>query len=222
MKPKLYQFHSSPFCAKVRKILDYKGFEYEVVEVDYLDRRALVEASGQIMVPALQFDDETVVDSNTIANRLEQLRPFPTIFPPASRGLHLSLTRYFEEQLEDVIFRVALPDEIEHFRRQGRDREAFFRFIRERKYGSGFCERMEIEHVFNLGRMNEALEPLEESLERKGFLLGRIGLSDFALYGQLWYLGFTGELKIPPLFENLRAFFGRIDRISAELQTDET
>src|SRR5229473_138862 len=102
MKLKLYQFHSSPFCAKVRKILDYKGFEYEVVEVDYLDRRALLEVSGQILVPALQFDNETIVDSNTIANRLEELRPFPTIFPPGSQALHQILTRYFEEQLEDL------------------------------------------------------------------------------------------------------------------------
>ena len=32
----LYQFATSPFCAKVRKILDFKGLDYRVVEVDYL------------------------------------------------------------------------------------------------------------------------------------------------------------------------------------------
>ena len=54
MKATLYQFATSPFCSKVRKILDYKGFDYQVVEVDYVERKELIAASGQIMVPALR------------------------------------------------------------------------------------------------------------------------------------------------------------------------
>jgi glutathione S-transferase len=42
MKARLFQFATSPFCAKVRKILDYKGIEYELVEVDYLERKELL------------------------------------------------------------------------------------------------------------------------------------------------------------------------------------
>ena len=222
MKAKLYQFHSSPFCAKVRKILDYKGIDYELVEVDYLKRNALLEVSGQLHVPVLQNDSEVVIDSTRIALRLEELKPSPTIFPAGFKGLHLALTRYLDEQVEDAVFRVALPDEVAHYRRQGKDREAFFRLIRERKYGAGFCQRMEAERESNLGRMSEVLEPFDDALAVKGSLLGRIGLADFALYGQLWYLGFTGELKIPQRFGNLRAFYGRIDRISAQLEPQQS
>ena len=50
------------------------------------------------------------------------------------------------------------------------------------------------------------------------FLTGRIGLADFALYGQLYYLAFTGELKIPAEMKNLRAFFGRVERISSVVE----
>ena len=217
---RLYQFYSSPFCAKVRKILDYKGFLYELVEVDYLNRESLLEASGQLHVPVLDIDADVIVDSTAIALRLEQLSPSPTIFPTGFKGLHLALGRYFDEQVEDAIFRVALPDEIAHYRRQGRDREAFFRLIRERKYGAGFCARMEAEREANLERMNQTLDPLEQALAEKAFLLGRVGYADFALYGQLWYLGFTGTLKIPQQFPNLRAFYERIDRISAELDAE--
>src|SRR6185437_12072944 len=73
MKATLYQFATSPFCSKVRKILDYKGFDYQVVEVDYAERKELIAASGQIMVPALRIEipgssgAETVVDSHRIA-----------------------------------------------------------------------------------------------------------------------------------------------------------
>jgi len=49
MKATLYQFATSPFCSKVRKILDYKGLDYQVIEVDYVERKELIAASGQIM-----------------------------------------------------------------------------------------------------------------------------------------------------------------------------
>lgn len=219
MKLKLYQFYTSPFCAKVRKILEYKGLDFEIIEVDYIDRHQLLAASGQILVPALTLTNgDTVVDSNRIVQRLGKLYPEPTILPPGWRGLHQALTRYFETEVEDVLFRVAQGDLLEHYRRLGPERLAFYRLIRERKYGDGFCERMVREHQQNWERARRALAPLEESLSDKAFLLGRIGLADFALYGQLWYLGFTGDLKIPAEFENLRAYFGRIDRISAAIE----
>ena len=52
----LYQFATSPFCAKVRKILDFKGLDYRVVEVDYLERKELIIASSQIMVPVMTLE----------------------------------------------------------------------------------------------------------------------------------------------------------------------
>ena len=218
MTLRLYQFASSPFCAKVRKILDYKGCAYDIVEVDYLERKELLLVSDQIMVPAITLeDDTTVVDSDRIAVRLEELYPEPTIFPPEWRGLHLALARYFDTELEDALFRAAVPDEIAHYHRQGRDREAFWRFIRERKYGAGFCDQMVRENAACRARVHELLAPLDDTLRERAFLLGRIGYADFALYGQLTYLAFTGELKIPSDLTTLRAYYDRMDRISAVL-----
>jgi len=218
MKSKLYQFYPSPFCAKVRKILEYKGIEFEVVEVDYLDRGELLAASGNIMVPVWVAGGEATYDSNKIAERVEQLYPEPTIFPPGLAGLHRVLTDYFDNQLEDAIFRIAVVDEVEYFRERGPERHAFFRLIRDRKYGDGFCDRMAREQEQSWRRIRDVLAPLDDALADKPFLLGRIGLADFALYGQLWFLAFTGELKIPAEFKNLRAFFGRVDRITASLE----
>lgn len=214
----LYQFSTSPFCAKVRKILDFKGVEYRIVEVDYLERGELLAASGQIMVPALTMTTgETIVDSDLIAARLDELYPTPTIFPPEWRGIHLALARYFDTELEDALFRAAIPDEIAHYARQGRDREAFFRLIRERKYGAGFCDDTVRRHGEFLAAAHARLRLLDETLRDRAFLLGRIGYADFALYGQLNYLAIAGELRIPAEMERLRAFYDRIDRISATL-----
>lgn len=216
---RLYQFIASPFCAKVRKLLEYKGIEFEAVEVDYVERKELVAASGQMMVPAVTFEGgETVVDSHAIALRAEELYPEPTILPSGWRGIHLALESYIDNQLEDVLFRASVPDEMAHYRRRGADHEALWRLIRERKYGAGFCDAMVREHAANLRRAEEALAPFEETLGERAFLTGRIGLADFALYGQLYFFAFTGELKIPETLANLRAYFGRIDRISARIE----
>jgi glutathione S-transferase len=219
MKSRLFQFHPSPLCAKIRKILEFKGIEYEAVEVDFLDRAELLAVSGQIMVPTLQLSEgEVAVDSRWIVTRLEALFPQPAVLPALSRGLHLALARYFEGELSAVLLRVAMPDLIEFYRRQGEQQLAFFRLIHDGRYGAGFCERMVDEREANLQPALELLAPLEEALAEKAFLLGRLGLADFALYGQLWRLAFTGELKIPVEMANLIEFFGRLDRLSAVLE----
>jgi len=219
MKPRLFQIYPSARCAKIRKILEFKGMDYEVVEVNYLDRAELLAVSGQITVPALELSgDETAVDSTWIVTRLEALLPEPSVLPPTTRGLHLALTRYFEGSVNDVLLRLAVPDLQEFYRRQGDQQLAFFRLILDSRYGAGFCDWMEREQESNMKQALEVLTPLDEALNEKAFLLGRLGLADFALYGQLWRLAFTGELKIPKRLANLHEFFGRLDRLSGTLE----
>ncbi len=218
-RARLFQFLPSPFCAKIRKILEYKGVEFEVVEVDYLERKELIVASGQVQVPALTLaGGETIVDSGRIAMRLEELFPEPTILPPSWRGMHLAMTRYIESEVEDAIFRVEVPDTMEYWRARGTDRLAMWRYVRERRYGIGFCDRMVRERDANWERVRAVLAPFEDSLGERPFLFRTIGLADFALYGTLHSLAFTGVMKIPAEFPALRAFFGRIDRITASLE----
>jgi glutathione S-transferase len=219
MKTRLFQFHPSPLCAKVRKVLEFKGLAYEAVEVDYLDRAELLAVSGQIMVPVLELESgEVLTDSTLIVTRLEALYPEPAVLPPLSRGLHVALTRYFEGAVAEVLMRAAIPDLTDFYARQGDQQQAFFKLMHDRRYGAGFCDRMAAERESNLRQAQELLAPLDEALSEKAFLLGRLGLADFALYGQLWRLAFTGELKIPESLVNLREFFGRIDRLSALLE----
>jgi glutathione S-transferase len=216
MAARLYQFLGSPYCAKVRKILDFKGIDYEVVEVDYLERRELLAASGQIMVPALTLENgETIADSARIADRLEELYPEPTLLPPGWRGMHRAMADYIDNNLAEVMFRAAIPDKAAYYRGQGKDREALWRLIRERKYGEGFVDRMIADHAAQMASAHKALEWFEEALGERAFLFARIGLADFSLYGQLFHFAVSGELKIPRELANLRAYYGRIDRISS-------
>jgi len=218
---RLYQFATSPFCAKVRKILDYKGLSYEVTEVDYLERKELLVASGQLMVPALTLESgATIVDSDVIAAALEEQYPEPAIFPPGWRGVHLALARYFDNELEEAIFRATIPFQLQHYARQGRDREAFYRMVRDRGNGTGFCDQMIRDHQPNLAHVHRMIAPLEDAFAERAFLLGRIGYADFAFYGQLSCLSANGELALPHAYEGLRAFYGRMDRITAKLDAN--
>jgi glutathione S-transferase len=186
--------------------------------VDYVERKELVMASGQMMVPALTLDNgETMVDSDRIVMALEEHYPEPTLFPHAWLGVHLALARYFDTELEDALFRAAIPYELTYYRRQGADHEALWRLIRERKYGAGFVEQMVREHSANLSRAHELMAPLEESLGDRAFILGRIVYADFSLYGQLTYFAINGTLTIPANLPNLRAFFERMNRISSAI-----
>ncbi|HKF28239.1 MAG TPA: glutathione S-transferase family protein, partial [Candidatus Binataceae bacterium] len=203
-------------CAKVRKVLDFKDVDYEIVEVDYLERKELLITSEQLMVPVLTLaSGETIVDSARIVRRLEELYPEPTVLPPTWSGMHQVLADYIDTQLEDALFGASIPDKLAFFRRQGRDREALWRMVRDRKYGAGFVDKMISEHGVQQGRALQALLPFEQALSDRAFLLGRIGLADFALFGQLYSLAFTGELKISAELRNLRMFFARMDRISS-------
>ena len=121
--------------------------------------------------------------------------------------MHLVLADYIDNQLEDSVYRVALADELAYYSRQGADRAALWRLIRERKYGAGFVDRVIADHAANWERARAALAPFEEQLASVPFLTGRIGLADFALYGQLFYLAFTGELKIPAEHEKSARVF---------------
>lgn len=218
MTARLYQFSGSPFCAKVRKLLEFKGVEFEVIEVDYLERKELLLATGQLTAPAVTLESgDTIVDSARIAIRLEELYPEPSIFPAGWRGMHLALADYIDNRLEDLVFRAALADELAYYAIQGADRAALWRLIHERKYGVGFVDRTLGEESANREGARRGLAPFEEQLGNLPFLTGRVGLADFALYGQLFYLAFTGELKIPADLKNLRAYFGRMDRISSRL-----
>src|SRR5216683_1203153 len=170
MAAKLYQFLGSPFCAKARKLLEFKGVDFEVIEVDYLERKELLLASGQLTVPAVTFDGgETIVDSARIAMRLEELYPEPTIFPPGWRGLHLALADYIDNHLDDSIYPAAIADELAYYGSQGADRAALWRLIRERKYGAGFVDRTIANTAANWERARIGFAPFEEQLANLPF-----------------------------------------------------
>jgi glutathione S-transferase len=89
--------------------LGYKGLDFESVWIDYSDRSAVEQVSGQPLVPVVDFDGEAVHDSPRILARLEALHPEPPLYPGgAARRAELDV---FVEWFQHVWKRP--PNEIE-------------------------------------------------------------------------------------------------------------
>ena len=86
--------------------------------------------------------------------------------------------------------------------------------------GEGFVDRMGRELDANWKVATAILAPFEEQMGAGvgAFLTGRIGLADFSLYGQLHLTALTKELKLPASMPHLRAFYARMDRITASVE----
>jgi microsomal prostaglandin-E synthase 2 len=67
----LYQYEACPFCNKVKAFLDYNKIPYKVVEVNPISKKE-IKWSDYKKVPILTVDDEQMVDSSDIVNKLFQ------------------------------------------------------------------------------------------------------------------------------------------------------
>jgi glutathione S-transferase len=87
----MLRLYRAPFSTNVERValaLAHKGLEVESIVISYEDRSAVVEVSGQGLVPVLVDGDEVVADSTRILRHLEARWPDPPLFPrdPARRA----------------------------------------------------------------------------------------------------------------------------------------
>jgi len=77
----LHQWKISPFCGKVRQILEHKKLAYQTVDYNGLLARKAAGLSPAGKLPVLDHDGERIQDSSDIAAFLEAKHPEPAIFP---------------------------------------------------------------------------------------------------------------------------------------------
>ena len=85
----LYQFSSSPFCAKVRRALNFKGIDFELHEVDRMKARkgAYAHVSEFGKFPALGMDGKYIADSSHILQALDVYQAEKPLYPKEDRAL---------------------------------------------------------------------------------------------------------------------------------------
>jgi glutathione S-transferase len=201
----LFSYSISPYAAKVRAILQYKGLPFEERFVHPLDRREIVRLSGQKLVPVLVDDGRVVADSTRIARYLDERYPSPPILPadPALRARALLL----EEWADEALPRAVQP--VRWFLPQNRQRtEAKLRapypstLVEDVKWTAIFAVmRYDMWHRYAreriglprpaavLNRLAEVLDVLDGALAETGWLAGPAPtVADFAAWGFLCWL----------------------------------
>ncbi len=192
-----YDWAPSPFCIKVRAILDYKKIAYS--RMNPLGRATIeIKRRGKIgKVPALEIDGKIVVDSTDIAYELERLFPQPEIIPADARQRALShaLEDWCDESLyfTNLYYQWYEPEGRKNLSKAfgtsilGRLFQArYSSLIHKQMKGQGTL-RKSPEHV--LSDLKRQISAIENLLEPGPFLLDEAPyLCDFALLGQLVYL----------------------------------
>jgi glutathione S-transferase len=97
----LYQFDISPFCDKVRRLLNLKGVTYETRDPRMTEMDAFKKKSPARRLPVLDHDGTIIADSSDIARFLEETYPAPRLIPadPAQAAQVQVLEDWADESL---------------------------------------------------------------------------------------------------------------------------
>ncbi|MGP0171890.1 glutathione S-transferase [Pseudomonas sp. NCHU5208] len=201
----------SPYCWRVRLALAHKGLEFHSRPIRF-GEKALIEFSGQKLVPVLVDDGQSVHDSLTIFAYLDQRYPER---PLLGDGLAAERARLVERlsfhMVRLPLLKILLP-------RIGQvidpaDRE-YFRSSREQMLGMSledFADPQGGERLFR-----EGVAPLEMWLRDQPFLEGQApGACDYLLAGMLlwaWCLGaqpWAEESALGAWFTRIRLAYER-------------
>jgi glutathione S-transferase len=198
----LYGMDLSHYVVKAKRILEFKGIPYELEYAPYHDRQDLLKVSGQDYVPFLLWEDEGVRWPQ-IPDFLEAKKPAPSIYPHGSRNLARIVEQWAHEVVEEMAWRVVAPDARKTFKDP---REAWvFEELQMRKRGD--LDEMALQKPKHVKGLVATLQPLEDRLGDAPFVLGQEpSLADFALYGALHCLPYTGN-EIPRELPHVRKWF---------------
>lgn len=212
----LIQFPWSPFCIVQRRILEYSGTRFRIVNIPSEDRSLVWRLTRERYygVPIVKDGKavlfETDEHSQVIAKYLDQKLGLH-LFPREWEGVQSVLWRTIESDIEGVGFQL---NDI-YFREFVR-RSDIVRFIRhkERKFGRGCLDRWREQQSQLLEQLTQRLIPFEQMLRDHPFLLdAQPRFVDFDLYGMLANFLYSGHYKLPALHTRLKAWYDRVATI---------
>jgi glutathione S-transferase len=203
----LIQFPFSPFCLPTRRILEFSGAKFKIINVPAQERSLVWKITKQQYygVPVIRdgknivFDDTD--DLQIVAKYLDQKLKLG-LFPAGLEGVQAILWRYIENEIEGATFR--LNDIYYQENLPAAGQLQYLRF-KERKFGRGCIGQWRKDQKAWLKKLETSLVPFEQMLAHSEFLLGERPLFvDFDLFGMLENFLFSGHYALPKSQPNLR------------------
>jgi len=209
----LIQFAWSPFCIVQRRILEYSGAKFKVVNIPNHDRSLVWKLTKQRYygVPVVR-DGKSVIfevdeDSQVIAKYLDAKLQLQ-LFPWEQDGVQSILWRYIENEVEGLAFRL---NDIYWREFVPKDHQLGFLRHKERKFGRGCLETWAGQQKEMQAELIRKLLPFEEMLIYRPFLLdSRPRFVDFDLFGMLGNYLFSGHYRLPAAHDRLKGWYTRM------------
>jgi glutathione S-transferase len=212
----LIQFPWSPFCIVQRKILEYSGVRYKLVNIPSTERSLVWRLSKHryYQVPIIRDGKNVVfeVDETTqaVAKYLDD-RLQLGLFPRELEGVQSILWRFIESEVEGFTFRLNDAHWEEFV--PSSERMAYLRH-KERRFGRGCLEQWKNESKELVEQLAARLLPFEEMLLYRPFLLeARPRFVDFDLFGMLGNFLYSGHYRIPAAHTQLKAWYDRMNSL---------
>ena len=203
----LLQFPFSPFCLPTRRILEFSGVKFKIINVPTQERSLVWKITrGQYYgVPVIRDGKQVIFDDTDheqiIAKHLDKKLGLG-LFPAAREGEQSILWRYIESEIEGAAFR--LNDVYFRENVPAAEQLQYLRF-KERKFGRGCIEQWRQDQKVWLCKLETALVPFEQMLAHREFLLDERPLFvDFDLFGMLENFLSSGHYQLPKSQPNLR------------------
>jgi len=208
----LIQFPWSPFCITARHILERNGVPFRLRNIAYHERSSIIRATNGRghTVPCVVDGKQAVCDVTDFGQEVARYidRRFKLrLFPKELEGVQLILSRYIENDLEMVGFKVN-----DSYIIPSRPLEERVMLIRhkERKFGRGCLQEWTSHRTYLRGQFEELLKPLDNILASSPFLISdRPVFVDYDLFGVIENYLFSGKTKLPNLL-HLRRWHRRM------------
>lgn len=212
----LIQFPWSPFCIVQRRILEFSGAKFKIINIPNGDRSLVWKLTKEQYygVPIIKDGAKVVFesgeDTQDVARYLDAKLDLG-LFPAAREGEQSLLCRHCENEVEavgfklnDIYYKEFVPPA---------DRLPFLRH-KERKFGRGCIDEWRRQQKDLLRRLEQTLRPFEQMLAHREFLLDdRPLFIDFELFGMIENFLFCGHHRLAKSLPKLRAWHRTMEAV---------
>ena len=220
----LIQFPWSPFCLVQRRILEYSGKPFKIINIPPGDRSLVWRLTRQRYygVPIIKDGRTVVFETNEFSQVIAKYidgKLQLNLFPKSWQGIDRMVWRNIEDLVEGCVFR--LNDIYFEEMVPKKEQLAYLRH-KERKWGTGCVDKWRAEQPALLAQLTENLIPYELMLASRPHLLrDETHFVDFDLWGMLANFLYSGHYQLPAAHVRLNEWYGRVSKATNTVLNSE-